>query len=239
MDNILLRIRKELKRLSRPAYRKGASRFFKEPVVLYGVPSALVRRIAHEYYKEVEHLPKRELFLLCEELLTSGYFEEQTIAFAYAYARRHEYEKRDFALFEKWLKRYVSNWGACDDFCTHAFGSLLLQFPECIPRVKTWTASKNRWLRRASAVIFISSSKTFYTAKHLKPHVFDIATRLLTDEDDLVQKGYGWMLKALAETDAKAVFNFVMARKHVMPRTALRYAIEKMPKDWKAKAMAR
>jgi len=67
--------------------------------------------------------------------------------------------------------------------------------------------------------------------------VFEIADILLLDKDDLVQKGYGWMLKAASEAHQKEVFNYVMANKSVMPRTALRYAIEKMPADLKAEAM--
>jgi 3-methyladenine DNA glycosylase AlkD len=57
------------------------------------------------------------------------------------------------------------------------------------------------------------------------------------DGDDLVQKGYGWMLKAASQFDQQAVFEYVMSKKAVMPRTALRYAIEKMPDELKKQAM--
>ena len=67
--------------------------------------------------------------------------------------------------------------------------------------------------------------------------VFEIADLLLLDKDDLVQKGYGWMLKAASETYQKKVFDYVMKHKSVMPRTALRYAIEKMPANMKAEVM--
>lgn len=60
---------------------------------------------------------------------------------------------------------------------------------------------------------------------------------MLLDKDDLVQKGYGWMLKAASEAHQKEVFGYVMKNKGNMPRTALRYAIEKMPKELRAKAM--
>lgn len=67
--------------------------------------------------------------------------------------------------------------------------------------------------------------------------IFEIADILLTDDDDLVQKGYGWMLKAASQAHPTAVYEYVVANKKTMPRTALRYAIEKMPKDMKSKAM--
>jgi 3-methyladenine DNA glycosylase AlkD len=57
------------------------------------------------------------------------------------------------------------------------------------------------------------------------------------DEDDLVQKGYGWMLKVASQSYEKQVFDYVVKNKGEMPRTALRYAIEKMPSELKTKAM--
>jgi len=67
--------------------------------------------------------------------------------------------------------------------------------------------------------------------------VFEIADTLLLDTDDMVQKGYGWMLKVASNMHEKEVFDYVMKHKANMPRTALRYAIEKMPKELKAEAM--
>ena len=69
--------------------------------------------------------------------------------------------------------------------------------------------------------------------------IFEIADILLTDHDDLVQKGYGWMLKAASEANQANVFVYVMKNKALMPRTSLRYAIEKMPAELKKQAMAR
>jgi 3-methyladenine DNA glycosylase AlkD len=68
-------------------------------------------------------------------------------------------------------------------------------------------------------------------------NVFEIAEILLLDSEDMAQKGYGWMLKEASNFDQQAVFQFVMEHKASMPRTALRYAIEKIPKDLKEKAM--
>ncbi len=57
------------------------------------------------------------------------------------------------------------------------------------------------------------------------------------DKDDLVQKGYGWMLKAASEANQREIFEYVIKNKPIMPRAALRYPIEKMSKDLKSKAM--
>ena len=57
------------------------------------------------------------------------------------------------------------------------------------------------------------------------------------DRDDMVQKGYGWLLKEASRKHTDEVFAFVMKNRQQMPRTALRYAIELMPKEMKAEAM--
>lgn len=69
--------------------------------------------------------------------------------------------------------------------------------------------------------------------------VFRLSDILLLDEDDLVQKGYGWMLKEASRKHEKEIFYYVMKNKTKMPRTALRYAIEKMPEHLRKKAIER
>ncbi len=69
--------------------------------------------------------------------------------------------------------------------------------------------------------------------------VFEISDILLEDRDDMVQKGYGWMLKEASKKHQPEVFDYVMSKKARMPRTALRYAIEKMPAEMRRRAMER
>jgi 3-methyladenine DNA glycosylase AlkD len=68
-------------------------------------------------------------------------------------------------------------------------------------------------------------------------NIFYISDKLMKDEDDLVQKGFGWMLKEASGLFEEDVYQYVMKRKNIMPRTSLRYAIEKMPKNKKKQAM--
>jgi 3-methyladenine DNA glycosylase AlkD len=88
-------------------------------------------------------------------------------------------------------------------------------------------------MRRGAAVTLIIPAKKGLFLKD----IFEIADILLLDQDDLVQKGYGWMLKVASQARQKEVFDYIMKNKNVMPRTALRYAIEKMPENLKKKAM--
>ena len=88
-------------------------------------------------------------------------------------------------------------------------------------------------MRRASAVSLIVPAKH---GRFLKESI-EIANLLLTDTDDMVQKGYGWLVKEASREHTDDVFAYVMKNKRVMPRTALRHAIELMPKELKAEAM--
>jgi len=209
--------------------------FFKEKVTAYGVKTAIVTKIAKKYFQEVQPLGKKEILALCEELLKSDYTEEAFIAFEWAYWLRDEYEPSDFIVFEGWLKKYVNNWAKCDTLCNHAIGSFVEKYPRFIENLKSWARSKNRWLRRASAATLIIPAKQ---GKFLKD-IFEIADILLQEKDDLVQKGYGWMLKEASRMYQKEVYDYVLRNNKLMPRTALRYAIEKMPKDLRRLAMGK
>ena len=230
---ILNKIRKELKDNIDLKYKEGSINFFKEKIKIYGVRSKIVRNISNKYFKEIKQLDKKEILDLCEELLKTNYNEEETIAFSWCYKIKETYEKEDFKIFESWIKRYLTNWAMIDDFCTHSVGYLVMKHPKLINELKKWTKSDNRWVRRASAVTLIHSVGR---KKNLKES-FIISDMLLLDKDDLVQKGYGWLLKVASHFYQKEVFDYVMKNKNNMPRTALRYAIEKMPKELKLMAM--
>lgn len=233
MNDILLKIRPELQENADEATRLSAQRFFKEAVQFYGVKSAVVGRISKASFKEIKDLGKAEIFRICDELWRSGYMEEGFIACNWSYCLRKSYEPDDFSVFERWVGEFVDNWASCDTLCNHTVGAFIEMYPEFLADLKAWATSKNRWMRRAAAVSLIIPAKE---GKFLED-IFEIADILLLDGDDLVQKGYGWMLKAASQSHQQEVFAYVVRKKAIMPRTALRYAIEKMPKDLKAAAM--
>jgi len=233
MNTIIETIRRELKKNADPKTRESAQRFFKESVNHYGVKSAVVGRIARDGFKAVKDKTKAEIFGLCETFWRSGYMEESFVACDWSYRLRADFEPADFKVFDKWVNKYVTNWASCDTLCNHSVGAFIEMYPRFLRGLKVWAKSKNRWARRASVVSLIIPARR---GKFLKD-IFGLADILLTDPDDMVQKGYGWMLKAASEAHQQEVFGYVMKHKAVMPRTALRYAIEKMPKALKAEAM--
>jgi len=213
--------------------RLSGQRYFKETVRLYGVKAADAHKVSKALFPGVKDLPKHEIFEICEQLWQTGYIENAFVACDWSYNLKKQYESSDFDIFEKWVSRYVTNWASCDTLCNHTVGEFIEQFPGFITPLKTWARSDNMWMRRAAAVTFIVPARK----GKFPDEIFEIADILLTDKEDLVQKGYGWMLKAASQARPSEVFDYVMKNKVAMPRTALRYAIEKMPADKRKQAM--
>ena len=232
---LLESLRQELKNNVDEKTLSTGQHFFKEAIRTYGVSVPAVNKISKTFFRSLEKSGKPAVFALCDTLWESGYLEEAFVACNWSYAVHTQYEPDDFRVFEKWIAHYVTNWATCDTLCNHTVGTFMEMYPGFAQELKTFALSPNRWMRRAAAVtLIIPARKGLF-----HDDIFDIALLLLEDKDDLVQKGYGWLLKAAADADRQSVFEFVQSHKTKMPRTALRYAIEKMPAEFKKAAMAK
>jgi 3-methyladenine DNA glycosylase AlkD len=112
-------------------------------------------------------------------------------------------------------------------------GGLVEKHPESVSEVKSWAKLENRWLKRSAAVSLIVPA----TKGEFLHECFEISDMLLSDDDDMVRKGYGWLLKEASRKHQKEVFSYVLKNRRRMPRTALRYAIELMPEEFRKEAM--
>lgn len=233
MSTLLEQIREELIANTDPQAQKTFQRFFKEQVKYYGVKVSAVGKIAKKYWKEVKTLGKEAIFGLCEELFCSDYTEEAFIVSFWLPNYIEHLLPSDLVVFKNWIEKYVNNWAKCDGFCNHTVGELIQKYPETIKELKSWAKSQNRWVKRASVVSLIVPAKKGCFLQD----ALEICDVLLADEDDMVRKGYGWLLKEESRVHQKEVYDYVVRNKRAMPRTALRYAIELMPKELKAKAM--
>lgn len=234
-NSILEQVRLELKNSVDEKTLDTAQHFFKEQITAYGVKVPVVNKISSSFLSEIRSKSKQEVFDLCEELWRSGMLEESFIACSWSYAICKKFEPSDFEVFERWVQNYVDNWASCDTLCNHTVGEFIEMYPQFLSKLKEWATSENRWMRRAAAVTLIIPARKGLFLND----IFEIAELLLADKDDLVQKGYGWMLKAASQAYQTEVLDFVIKYKTTMPRTALRYAIEKMPQEMKAQAMKR
>jgi len=234
-QDIIYAVRHELKQQVDEQTLNIAQHYFKEKITFYGVKTNLVNKIAGHYFHEIKSKGKTEIFRFCEELLKSDFMEEAFIAFDWAYRLHKEYQPEDFKIFEGWLQSHVNNWAKCDTLCNHSIGAIVEKYPQFTADLKRWATSDNRWFRRAAAVTLIIPAKR----GEFLDDIFEICDILLKDQDDLVQKGYGWLLKDASIRHQEEIFRYVMEHRRVMPRTALRYAVERMPADLKRQAMSR
>jgi 3-methyladenine DNA glycosylase AlkD len=232
---ILASLREKLKAQADENTRQSGLRFFKEEIIVYGVKIAVVQKISKDFYSLIQTEPKEQIWDLCEQLWKSGVMEEAIVACNWSYALRKKFVPDDMLLFERWVNQYVSNWATCDTFCNHTMGAFFEKYPEQVTILKTFATSPNRWMKRAAAVSLIVPARKGLFGRE----IFELATLLLLDTDDMVQKGYGWLLKVYSQKHETEVFTFVMNHKAYMPRTALRYAIEKMPESLRKQAMSR
>ena len=98
--------------------------------------------------------------------------------------------------------------------------------PGLVERLLEWTGSENRWRRRAAAVSLVPMARR----GEMLRDVFKVADRLMTDGDDMVQKGVGWMLKEASKKHPDEVREYLLRWRTESPALILRYASEKLPK---------
>jgi 3-methyladenine DNA glycosylase AlkD len=128
MPTILDQLRADLQAAIDPTVVASEKRFFKEPVKMYGNKVATVTKIARQYWQEIKHCPKSEIFTLSEELLKSDYCEEAYIVAEWLPKLTAQFELDDLLLFERWIDSYINNWAKCDGFCNHTIGNFIDKF---------------------------------------------------------------------------------------------------------------
>ncbi len=236
-ETLLEAVRDALKEKVDPKTRDTSHRFFKqgEAARVYGVKTAEVRKIGKAFFSQIKTSPKEVIFDFCEALWQSNYLEEAVVACIWSEALSKQYTPSDFTILERWVNTYVDNWVACDTLCNHTIGDFVMKYPDYVAELMLWAKSPNRWVKRAAAVSLILPARKGWFLRD----IFEIADTLLLDEDDMVQKGYGWLLKSASQAHQQEVFEYVLTNKAEMPRTALRYAIEKLPEAMRRDAMSK
>jgi 3-methyladenine DNA glycosylase AlkD len=232
---LLAHVRSELAARVDPVYREGARNFSREALDLWGVRAPDVRQIARAAYHEVKAWPPDQRDEFMDGLWKSGKLEEAGVAI-YVYRRfGTQCAAREFRLFTSWVDRYVTNWAACDGVSSWLLAACLENAPALIRRLPAWTRSRNRWKRRAAIVSLLQEAKQ---GRHTA-EILEIAERTLSDADDMVQKGVGWVLKETYPKKPREVVAFLKPRAATAPRLVLRIAAEKMTARDRAAVLAK
>jgi len=216
-----------IKALADPEKAIEVQRYFKEQVSCYGLTAAQVRRIALDLYEEVRgDWTLQQAADLCEILLPNRYAEAKGVATTIFLRYTADFGRPVFPLIKRWLVRnYCDNWAAVDGLCPDGVGALLEKYPVLVRKIKGWTASPNRWVKRAAAVSFIKLARR---GRNLET-AYAISKRLFAVDDDLIEKANGWLLREAGKTDMARLEKFLERHGTAIPRTTLRYAIERFP----------
>ncbi len=223
---MLNQLKKDLKKLANPEKAKILQRFFKtgkgeygEGDVFLGVTVPEQRKTAKKY----SELPLKEI----GKLLLSKIHEHRLTALlilVIKYNKADDDGKKKIADFYIKNSRHINNWDLVDLSADRILGDYLLDRDKS-PLYKL-TKSKNLWERRISVMT---------TFQFIKNNRFDdtlkISKLLLHDEHDLIHKAVGWMLREIGNRDLAVEEEFLKQHYRSMPRTMLRYAIEKFPED--------
>ena len=221
-----------LKRLGSLADGKRASevqRYFKETVRSFGVSSPQVRALAKELHDSIKkEWLIRDAIKLCDLLFPRPELEAKGVA-ALILARYHKSFPRSlFRTVHSWLaQNYLDNWASVDVFCPQVLGALLVKYPDLLSGIEKWAAEPNRWVQRASIVAFLKLVKK---TEYLNA-AYAMTARHFANRDDLVQKANGWLLREAGKRDMERLEKFLLANGPLMPRTTLRYAIERFPSE--------
>ncbi len=193
-----------------------------------------IRKLSGKLFRDLNDKSREHVLDICGSLLEQHNWAMGVIAFDFAYRIKNQYDSNTYSIFESWLVKYVRGWGDCDDFCTHAFGELISQNTYLVQNIIPWTKREEFWMRRAAAVVLIPSIR-HNKYKEINPTV--ISDLIMKDSEELVLKGYGWMLKELSIKEPELVYNYLKKNKDDMPRVAFRYALEKMNHERKTELM--
>ena len=224
MANSLEEIRKQLKGLGNEEKAKKHQRFFKtcpgeygEGDIFIGVTVPELRKLAKEY----KTISPNEI----KQLLQSPIHEERLVSLfmlIHRYSKGDEPEKK--RIYELYLKntKFINNWDLVDSSAGQIVGAFLIDKSK--KPLYDLVKSDNLWERRISII-----STFYFTKRNQFSDTLKISKILLSDKEDLIHKAVGWMLREIGKRDMSTEEKFLKNHYKNMPRTMLRYAIEKFP----------
>ncbi len=208
-------------------------RFFKEDIRSRGWYTAEIRKLARRFERVIKgDAGLRYLISVANDLFRGNVLEEKVLAVFLLERSVDEFGSKDFELFERWLDR-VSSWADHDALINYLIGPMIAADSSRTKSAFRWAKSRDRWHRRAAAVSLIRSTRQH----RLFNEVVRMSNLLLSDQDDMVQKGLGWLLRETAKHDAKRTVPYLISIRDRAPRLVLRTACETLSPGLRAQVL--
>ena len=222
---VAAQIRLALKDGGSAEHAAGVQCFFKEKIKSHGWYTDALRRAVRGCRREILREHDFEFLTEVADKLFSGRILEERVAAVFLLegldARCGD---REFAMFESWLDR-LSSWADHDGMVHYLISPMMVARPSRTKFAFRWAKSPKRWHRRAACVSLIRGAR----GKMFFPEIVRLSDSLLGDQDDMVQKGLGWLLRETAKFDAKRTVPYLMKIRKRAPRLVLRTACETLP----------
>jgi 3-methyladenine DNA glycosylase AlkD len=200
----------------------GVQWFFNEKIKSHGWYTAKLRSVAVHFRRRIRKEFGLDFLLqVADKLFTGRNLEEKVFAVFLLEKLTEEFGDAEFRLFEGWLPR-ISSWADHDGLVHYLIAPMVAAKASRSRRVFLWAKSPNRWHRRAACVALIQGTRR----RMFFPEIKRLSKLLLSDEDDMVQKGLGWLLRETAKADAKRTVPYLMSIRERAPRLVLRTACE-------------
>jgi len=234
-SSVAAQIRPALKNGGSTEHAAGVQWFFKDEIKSHGWYTGDLRRALRRARREILREHDFDFLVKVADQLFSGAVLEEKVAAVFLLERLDgQCGDREFRLFENWLDR-VSSWADHDALVHDLIAPMIAANPKRAKTVFRWARSKNRWHRRAACVALIRGAR----AKKFFPEIVKLSNSLLAEEDDMVQKGLGWLLRETAKFDPIRTVLYLMKIRERAPRLVLRTACETLPPSSKKKILAR
>jgi 3-methyladenine DNA glycosylase AlkD len=214
-----------LKERGSTKHASGVQWFFEEEIKSHGWYTADLRRAVRRCRRDILKTHDFDfLVAVADELFTGSNLEEKIAAVFLLEKMGAQCRDREFRMFESWLDR-ISSWADHDGLVHYLIAPMVVAKPARVENLFRWAKSRDRWHRRAACVALIQGTRR----KKFFPQIKQLSNALLADEDDMVQKGLGWLLRETAKYYPQRTMPYLMKIRERAPRLVLRTACETLP----------
>jgi 3-methyladenine DNA glycosylase AlkD len=227
-----------LKQLARPAGTFDARRYFRAgtDLVFHNVGAVPLRRLARSIHRANRVWSIDDAMQFADLLIRDRSLDAKAVGVEVVRRFRRDFSPRLLSTWHGWLAGgYSSNWATTDAICGYLVGPLLAAHPRLLPRMRRWARHRSLWVRRASAVSLVALARRGRSLGL----AYAVARTLHRDREDLVEKAVGWLLREAGKTDRRRLERYLLQRGQTVPRTTLRYAIERMPSSTRSRILRR
>jgi 3-methyladenine DNA glycosylase AlkD len=231
---IAAHIRRFLKDGGSAPHAEDVQWFFKEEIKSRGWYTAELRRVAVRFRRTIVREQGTAFLLKVADKLFQGRILEEKIFAVFLLEKLvDDFDDPEFRMFEAWLGR-IGSWADHDGLVHYLIAPMIANKTSRARNVFVWAKSKNRWHRRAACVALIQGTRR----KMLLPQIIRLSNLLLEDEDDMVQKGLGWLLRETVKHNAPQAIPYLREIRRHAPRLVLRTACETLPLSERRKILA-